>query len=440
MPGSTYNYSDPGLSTSTTLVNDLAPLWLQDELLAIAEKLTVFQDIGDTPTMPEGEGKTYSAQRYERLPLPGAPLTEGITPDSTPLVVNKVTAVLEQWGMVCALTDVAMMTTKHPALQAAKDRLGNASAELQDREIQKVLMGGGVVVFPGGKTSRSTLASGDVPTTDFVSGIVATLRQLGAPTFSGSMYAGVVDPFSEQDLAKDSTFVSSHQYAETTALFNAEIGRWRGVRWKRSNLLPILSSLPTGAGGVSAAALTSLPTGDTGFTAGSSVKVTAALADTTSGLDSRQITTATVTNAGAFDVQFTISATAPAGRYNLYVSQEAGTVPLYAGIVTFAGTGAATYNVAKVSGGVSIAANPNGNPAGADPPATGTVHTGYIFGKSAFAVPALGARTQATLTPVTASDSDPLQQRRKAGFKFMTKTCILNTDFYRRFECISAFN
>ncbi len=440
MPGSTYNYSDPGLSTSTTLVNDLAPLWLQDELLAIAEKLTVFQDIGDTPTMPEGEGKTYSAQRYERLPLPGAPLTEGITPDSTPLVVNKVTAVLEQWGMVCSLSDVAMMTTKHPALQAAKDRLGNASAELQDREIQKVLQGGGVVIFPGGKTSRSTLASGDVPTTDFVSGIVATLRQLGAPTFSGSMYAGVIDPFNEQDLAKDQTFVLSHQYAETTALMNAEIGRWRGVRWKRSNLLPILSTLPTGAGGVSATFQTTLPTGDTGFTAGSTVKVTAALADPVTGLDSRQITTANVTNAAAFDVAFTISATAPAGRYNLYVSQEAGAVPLYAGIVTFPGTGAMTVNVAKVSGGVSIAANPSGNPAGADPPATGTVHVGYIFGKSAFAVPALGSRVQATLTPATATDSDPLQQRRKAGFKFMTKTCILNVDFYRRFECMSAFN
>src|SRR5499426_2048003 len=288
MPGSTYNYSDPGLSTSTTLVNDLAPLWLQDELLAIAEKLTVFQDIGDTPTMPEGEGKTYSAQRYERLPLPGAPLTEGITPDSTPLVVNKVTAVLEQWGMVCSLSDVAMMTTKHPALQAAKDRLGNASAELQDREIQRVLMGGGVVVFPGGKTSRTTLASGDVPTTDFVSGIVATLRQLGAPVFPGSQYAGVVDPYHEQDLAKDATFVSSHQYAETTALFNAEIGRWRGVRWKRSNLLPILSALPTGSGGASATNQAA-GTGEPGFTAGSTVKVTVALADPITGLDTRQI-------------------------------------------------------------------------------------------------------------------------------------------------------
>jgi len=440
MPGSTYNYSDPGLSTSTTLVNDLAPLWLQDELLAIAQKLTVFADIGDQPNMPDGEGKTYSAQRYERLPLPGAPLTEGITPDSTALVVNKVTAILEQWGMVVSLTDVALMTTKHPALTAATDRLGNASAELQDREIQKVLMGSGVVVFPGGKTSRTTLAAGDVPTTDFVSGIVATLRQLGAPSFPGAMYAGVLDPYTEQDLAKDSTFVSSHQYAETTALMNAEVGRWRGVRWKRSNLLPIISLLATGAGGVSAAAITSLPTGDTGFTAGSSVKVTAALADLITGLDSKQIATATVTNASAFDVQFTISATAPEGRYNLYVSAEGGTIPFYQGIVSKPVGAQLLVNVAKVSGGVSIGFSSTGAPAGADPPSSAfNVHIGYIFGKSAFAVPALGARTITTLTPATASDSDPLKQRRKAGFKFMTKTCILNTDFFRRFECSSAF-
>jgi len=443
MAGSTYGYNDPGLSSSTSLVNDLAPLWLQDELLAIAQKLTVFQDLGDTPNMPDGEGKTYSAQRYERLPLPGAPLTEGITPDSTQLIVNKVSAVLDQWGMVVSLTDVAVMTTTHPALTAATDRLGNASAELQDREIQKVLMGGGVVVFPGGKTSRSTLAAGDVPTTDFISGIVATLRQLGAPTFPGSMYAGVVDPYSEQDLAKDQTFVLSHQYAETTALMNAEIGRWRGVRWKRSNLLPIMSILATGAGGASAT--NQAPgTGETGFTAGSTVKVTVALADPITGLDTRQIATSSVTNAAAYTVAFTITATAPEGRYNVYVSAEGGTVPTYQTTVSkpvgAQYVGVVAKAVTTAAAATSVGYSATGAPAQADPPAGGgNVHVGYIFGKSAFAVPALGARVTTTITPATASDSDPLKQRRKAGFKFMTKTCILNTDFYRRFECSSAF-
>src|SRR5262249_45212789 len=183
------------------------------------------------------------------------------------------------------------------------DRLGNASAELQDREIQKVLMGGGVVVFPGGKTSRTTLVAGDVPSTDFVSGIVATLRQLGAPTFGGAMYAGGIDSYTEQALAKDSPSVSSHQFAENPGRMKAEVGRWRGVRWKRSNLLPILSLLATGAGGVSAAALTTLPTGDTGFTAGATVKATAALADPITGLDGQPDATRHVTKASALGRQ-----------------------------------------------------------------------------------------------------------------------------------------
>src|SRR5215475_12781196 len=141
---------------------------------------------------------------------------------------------------------------------------------------------------------------------------------------------------------------------------------------------------------VTAAAITSLPTGDTGFTAGSTVKAVAALADPISGLSTQQTATVNVTNASAFDVQFTIGASAPSGRYNLYVSQPGGAVPLYAGIVSFTTGTAATFNVAMTSGGVSIQANPSGAPATADAPASGNVHTGYIFGKSAFAVPAIG--------------------------------------------------
>jgi hypothetical protein len=354
-----------------------------------------------------------------------------------------VTAVLEQWGMVTTLTDVALMTTKHPALQAAKDRLGNASAELQDREIQRVLMGQGVVIYPNAKASRSALVAGDTPGTDFISGVVATLRQLGAPTFTGSMYGGVFDPYTEQDLAKDQTFVLSHQYAETTALFNAEVGRWRGVRWKRSNLLPILSQLATGVGGVAAAANTTIPPGTTGFGAGTTVKTTAALADPISGLDTKQITTANVTNAAAFVVVFTIDAAAPEGRYNIYCSAAGGTTPQLCATVQKPLGAALTVTIVNTVTGAPIAntyaQNPSGAPAGADPPAAINVHFGYIFGKQAFAVPAIGARVQATLTPATASDSDPLQQRRKAGFKFYTKTCILNQDFFRRFECASAF-
>jgi N4-gp56 family major capsid protein len=444
MAGSTYNYNDPGLSTTSgTLAADLAPLWLRDEVLAIAEKATVFADLGDDVPMPDGEGKTFSAQRYERLALPFAPLTEGITPDSTPLVVTSVTGVLEQWGLVVSLTDVATMTTKHPALQMAKDRLGTAGAELMDREIQKVLAGGGALTIAGNKASVSLLVAGDVVNTDLLSQVVAQLRQLGAPSYEGGLFAGVVDPFVEMDIGKDPTFVSSHTYAEVTALMNAEIGRWRGVRWKRSNMIPIVTQLPT-ANVTQAAADAGAPqAGETNFAAGSTVKVQALQLDASSGFASTVSTVRNVTNAGTFTVAVTIASTAPTGAYAIYVSSEGGTVPTLQTTVNHVSGTADTRTFIKAgvpNGANRLVATTTGAPAPPETPATGAVHTSFVFGKSAFGLPHLGPRTEATLTPATATDSDPLKQRRKAGVKTMFKAVVLNRDFYRVIASMSAFN
>src|SRR5215831_2020888 len=329
MAGSAYSATDPGLSTSLTgLAPDLAPLWLRDELMQIAEKLTVFADLADDVAMPEGEGKTFSAQRYERLPLPNSPLTEGVTPDSTPLTVTAVSAMLEQWGMVVTLSDIGMMTTKHPALTAARDRLGNAGAELFDREVQKVLAGGGTVNFPGGKTSRSALVQTDVVSTDLLSQTVAQLRQIGAPTWQNGYYAGVVDPYVEQDFIKDATFVQAHSYAEVLPLMNAEIGRWRGVRWKRSNYIPIVAQLAAANYTATATDVGTAQTGETNFAAGSSVVVQVAGLDASSGQETSISNVSTVTNAGTFSVTVTIASAAPTGPYRIYSSAAGGAVAL----------------------------------------------------------------------------------------------------------------
>ena len=44
---------------------------------------------------------------------------------------------------------------------------------------------------------------------------------------------------------------------------------------------------------------------------------------------------------------------------------------------------------------------------------------------------------QTFLTPATASDSDPLFQRRKVGAKYMRKSFILDNNFFERFETSS---
>src|SRR4029450_3951585 len=230
--------------------------------------------------------------------------------------------VLEQGGLWCSLTDVAQMTTKHPAMNMARERLGTAGAELVDREIQKVLGGGGTLVIAGNKASVSLLVAGDVVNTDLLSKALADLRQLGAPSYQGGLYAGVVDPYVEQDIAKDTTFVSSHTYAETEALMNAEIGRWRGVSWKRSNLMPIVTQLTTANVTQAAADVGAPQTGETNYTGNATVNVQVTGTDATSGSTSTVSTLRPVTNASSFSVAVTIASAAPTGSYGIYVSTE----------------------------------------------------------------------------------------------------------------------
>jgi N4-gp56 family major capsid protein len=72
-------------------------------------------------------------------------------------------------------------------------------------------------------------------------------------------------------------------------------------------------------------------------------------------------------------------------------------------------------------------------------PATGiTVHNVFIIGKGAYGITDLSA-VERYITPAQATDSDPLAQRRKTGWKAFFKTIILNQDFIAKIECASAY-
>jgi hypothetical protein len=60
------------------------------------------------------------------------------------------------------------------------------------------------------------------------------------------------------------------------------------------------------------------------------------------------------------------------------------------------------------------------------------------LGKEAFTVIDL-QKLQSFVTPNQSSDSDPLVQRRKAGWKLMFKAVINNQNFLERIESLSAF-
>ena len=433
--------SEANLATSASLSPDVLAVYMKDELLERSEKDLVFWDLAEKSEIPKGSGKTIQFTRYERLPLPEAPLEEAVTPAATPITLSTVDAVLDQWGAVVSMSDVVILIINHPLVQQARELLTIQHNELIDREVQVVAMGATTVYFAGNKTSRASLTAADVISTDDVRRMVARLRQNGAPSWSGGRYKGVVDPFVEMDISKDSTFQLAGVFSQTETLKDAMIGRWMGVDWMRSNNIPILTLMT--AAWATASANTSVPAGSTGFDAGATTRVQVVRLDPQSGTESQIGAESAVTNAAAFASQIVINPVAPTGTYRIYSTLQGGatgTATLQVRVKHVQGN---TDTVMLVKGGAPTGGNVfvatgTGPVAPPTPPAAVNVHISYVMGKGF-----LGAATLDSLktyvVPAQASESDPLAQRTKAGWKQMFKAMVLNPDFGTRTESGSAF-
>lgn len=436
--------TETNMQTTGTLAADTVGVWLRDELLERAERTLVFWDCADKTALPQGNGNVVDFTRYEYLELPEAPLEEGVTPGLTAMTISKVQAIVDQWGAVVGITDRADMTVKHPTMQIARDLLGDQHDQTLDREVQVAAMGSTGVGFAGNQASRAALTAADVLRTDDVRRQVATLRAQGARTYELGAFKGIFDPYVEADLTKDPTFVNAGVYSDLVTLKDFEVGKWMGVRWHRSNFIPILSAMAGSDWTPTAVTGGSIPAGGTGFTAGSTVRVKVTRLDPMTKFETVIGTEAAVTNAAIFAVQIVIAAAAARGTYKVYSTMEGGST----GTAVFQfrirrTTTGATNTVLLVKAGSSMASNAfvvtgTGAVAPPDCPAV-NVHVTYIMGKGH-----LGATTLAGLEsffiPRKPTESDPLAQRAKASWKQIFKALVLNPDFGRRVESASDFN
>lgn len=375
--------------------------------------------LGKKEKLPNRFSKTFQFTRYEKLDLPYAPLTEGTTP-STPssMSISTVQAVMDQWGSFIDLSDIAVITAKHPALQEGIKLLAEQATETIDRECIKLLLANTTVNYPGTASSRVTLAATDYLTTTVVKENIADLANGGARGIGGRMFIGLLDPSVEMDLLEDSTFINAASYSNIVALFNGEVGTWMRTRWMCSNLIPTMSRLSdvTTASSGTAGSLSALTT--------YYVKVVAV--DNATGFE----VSATQVQAQATDTaQTSLSVTMPSTSgytYNVYAGSSS--TVLY--VSSEQNAASAVVNVGSIP--------TSGNTPPAHPASGVVVHYAWVLGQEAFAVPELMS-LQTFLTPAAASDSDPLAQRRKASWKVMFKPVICNESFLSRVECASRY-
>lgn len=428
--------------------------YIAEKVLPLARRLLVAYQFGDPLDLPEGNGVTYTATRFNRVPLPFAPLSEGVRPPGQTMNITQVTATAMQWGDTITVTDVAEITIKHPVFKQACRLVALQSSELLDRNTYNNLLGGTQVNTVNQRGSRASILNTDVLNIHEINRATGTLLTLGSPRFDGdeetdakrdvdrggakasadprSMphYSAICHPLVMQDLRENSTFVLASSYSDINKLYNAEFGEWGGIRFCQSNMVPNF----VGVAAISGTA----GTAGTLATGSYFIKVTASDAQNQYESQIYQ-TSGSISVTGASGSISVVLPSNPGFTFNIYIGTTSSPVNLglsAAGPTTGPLTGQATQlapGQTVIITGAGIAQVP---PAA---PATGvTVYPTFIFGRGAYGQVVLSNMQFSFLKG--ADKSDPLNQFRIVGWKCFYGTIILNQLFFMRIESGSAFS
>jgi len=430
--------------------------YIAEKTLPLTRKQLVAYQFGDPLELPKGRGTTYTATRYLRIPLPFAPLSEGVPPVGETMSIQQVSATAQQWGDKVTITDVAEMTIYHPLFKKATELVGLQVAETLERNTFNTLNSGTQINYVNSRGSRALLTTGDVLNPFEVQRAYSMLFNLGAPRYMGDEmtdikleadaggakasdnprrmphYTSIIHPFVAADLRQNSAVQTAWSYSDINRIYNYEAGEFNGIRFCESNMVPFF----TGIAAVQGTA------GTAGALATNTYYVQVTASDTQNQFESQiyQISNAISVTGPNGSISVTVPSTT-GYTYNVYVSTSASMASSTLGTTTSGPTvgpmqGVATQIPAGTTAVITAAGTAQQPPAA---PTTGlTVYPTYIIGRGAYGQVKLD---DVKFTYLKEADkSDPLNQIRVVGWKLFYGTLIENQQFFMRIESVSAFS
>lgn len=447
-------YAVPGVTNQSATFQSDVEAFIQEEVEPLSRRQLVAYQFGKPLKLDANRGTTYTASRYIRLPLPFAPLQEGVAPPGEAMTLQQVTATAQQWGDRVVITDVANLTIKHPLFQQACELVSLQMPETLERNTLNTLMSGTQVNFAGGASNRAALTGSNVLSPHEVNRIYGSMVTFGTPRFNGderedmmieagdyrdpskspavsAHYVALIHPLVAQDMRENSSVQQAWAYSDVNRLYNNELGAYNGVRFCDTNMMPYWT-------GVAAIQGTASASGGTLATGTYYVQVTASPALTSV---EQQI----------YQVSNSISVTGPTGSISVALPQLVGYV-----FSVYIGTSANPANLGLSASGPST--GPLAGQATQLAPNQTVTITGIGVSQTPPAAPATGVSVFPTIfignhsygqvlleNPefhyLTGADkSDPLNQTRVVSWKVFYGSIILNQSFLARVESSSAFS
>ena len=169
-----------------------------------------------------------------------AAITEGTNPTSITWGASAFTTGPAQYGILVAVSDLLVRNSAIEVIQNATMEVRNALARMVDTVIQTVVnAGSNGVIYSGAKTTRASLAAGDLIAQSDMIKAVSYLRSSNAAGLKdfGGYYTAIIHPAVASDLMSNSatgSFVDVGRYTNVDDLKAGKLGGFRGVRYLES--------------------------------------------------------------------------------------------------------------------------------------------------------------------------------------------------------------
>lgn len=170
-----------------------------------------------------------------------AAILEGTNPTSVTWGATSYGSGPFQYGILVQVSDLLVHNSAIEVVDGAARQVREALARQVDTVIQTVVNAGvNGVIYAGGKTTRASLAAGDIATQTEMTRAYRNLAAsagAGLKPFEGKYYVAVVHPFVEADLLSNTqtgAFNDVGRYTSVDDLRAGALGDFRGIRYLRS--------------------------------------------------------------------------------------------------------------------------------------------------------------------------------------------------------------
>jgi N4-gp56 family major capsid protein len=246
--------SNSAIAPSTVGVSPTLRLFLEKKLLERLVPVFTHAMDGYTRGIPSDNGKTISFRRRNHLNPTTASayaLTEGVTPSALTPSTDEIQITPLQYGGWIDAYDVAEAISYDPLMQADIEDLGDFNGQVLDISVRESIVTGTNVVRAAGRTSRITVAAGDVIDDATMKKAVAFLTNKNAPRFSDGYYHGIFPALAIYDLFGTDAYKFPSYYQNQSDMKKGKVSELWGVKFMFTSLAKIFTG--TGASGIDVA-------------------------------------------------------------------------------------------------------------------------------------------------------------------------------------------